>query len=86
MYNRITCCRANKGKMYTDSTYTSIPIDKKVNDSWLTKKNGSNCGIYFYLQFYLGFKYIEQHLGYMLIIQILINCIAIILNIRVCNT
>lgn len=47
MYNRITCCKANNGKMYTDNTYTSIPIDKKVNDSWLTKKNGSNCGIYF---------------------------------------
>jgi hypothetical protein len=46
MYNRITCCKANKGKMYTDNIYTSIPIDKKVYDNWLTKKNGNNCGIF----------------------------------------
>ena len=37
----------NVGKIYLEKTYTKKAKTKKADNSWLKKKNGINCGIYF---------------------------------------
>ena len=54
MCKRVLNKRTNLGNMYLVNTYIITAKKKKLNTTWLTKKNGTNCGIKIYInQYYL---------------------------------
>jgi hypothetical protein len=46
MYIREIKIRTNLGNIYLVNTYINTVKTTKVKTTWLTKKNGINCGIY----------------------------------------
>ena len=45
MNTRVKNKRTNLGNIYLENTYIIIISNAKVNVTWLTKWNGTNCGI-----------------------------------------
>ena len=48
---RVLNKRTNLGNKYLVNTYIIIVSNKKLNNTWLTKKKGISCGIYLYFFF-----------------------------------
>lgn len=48
MYIRDIKIRTNFGSIYLENVYINIVRIAKANTTWLTKKKGTSCGIYFY--------------------------------------
>ena len=45
--------RTNLGNMNLVNVYINTVNITKVNTTWFTKKNGTNCGIYLYFIYYM---------------------------------